>query len=133
MGRERVSLVLAADENREACRAGRTGYNVVINARDGSHIGSRALENWGYPRTAVFAGSEVGFFWVDEWSGNAEIHMTRVDLAAAPLAENIRLTQTSSPSLYPSAAWDGIAYGLTWHDSDGLNDAVYFARFAPCP
>jgi cysteine-rich repeat protein len=108
-------------------------FNLFINARDGRLLASRALTMGSDAFGTVFTGSEIGFFWADERSGNAEIYFGRVDMTATPLAEDVRLTQTPAPSEYPSAIWDGSAYALTWHDSDGINDAVYFARFAPCP
>ena len=49
------------------------------------------------------------------------------------LADPARLTFTAEPSRDPAPIWDGEAYALTWWDSDGVNEDIFFTRFSPCP
>jgi len=81
----------------------------------------------------VGAGDEVGLFWTDTRDGNQELYFRRIGTGGEILAEPARLTFTAEPSRDPAPIWDGEAYALTWWDSDGLNEDIFFTRFSPCP
>jgi cysteine-rich repeat protein len=113
-------------------------------AYDGTFVGSQDVfidfdvnpseEDFsGFLIEVAVAGDEVGLFWTDTRDGNQELYFSRIGAAGALLGGPARLTHTAAPSRHASAVWDGEAYGVTWWDSDGTDEDIYFTRLAPCP
>jgi hypothetical protein len=82
---------------------------------------------------AAGAESELGLFWTDTRDGNQELYFSRIGSGGEILAGPARLTRTPADSRLASPIWDGEAYAVTWWDSDGTDEDIYFTRFSPCP
>jgi cysteine-rich repeat protein len=90
-------------------------------------------DNAGSLIAAAAAGNEVGLFWTDTRDGNQELYVSRIGAAGELLGGPARLTHTAAPSRHAYPLWDGEAYAVTWWDSDGTDEDIFFTRFAPCP
>jgi hypothetical protein len=81
----------------------------------------------------ALADGGFGVVWNDGRTGNAEIYFARFDAAGWRLAEDARISRSAAASEDPSVTWTGDSFGVAWTDSDGIDDAVYFAHFSVCP
>jgi predicted 3-demethylubiquinone-9 3-methyltransferase (glyoxalase superfamily) len=82
----------------------------------------------------AWTGSEFGVSWADDRDGNYEIYFARVSSFGAKLGSDLRVTSNGSFSYFPSLAWTGSEFGVSWHDSRDGNYEIYFARIAGvCP
>ena len=80
-----------------------------------------------YPSLA-WTGSEFGVSWYDYRDGNYEIYFARVSSSGAKLGSDLRVTSDASSSSYPSLAWTGSEFGVSWSDNRDGNWEIYFAR-----
>ncbi len=78
----------------------------------------------------IWAGTEYGIAWSDTRDDNPEIYFARINASGVKQGSDIRITNESSTSIYPSLEWSGTEYGVCWQDfryGDG-NYKNYFAR-----
>jgi hypothetical protein len=130
------SLIRAGDEYGVAWRDRRDGIYEIYFAQlnsSGGKIGSdvRVTEDASVSDnpSLVWTGSEFGVTWEDNRDGPYEIYFTRIDSLGNKLGQDIRLTQNNSISEYPSLAWNGTEYGISWGDDrDGEWPEIYFTR-----
>jgi hypothetical protein len=92
----------------------------------------------------LWTGSEFGVSWddyrndgdkvCDTYSGtydcNYEIYFARISAVGVKIGSDVRVSNQSNLSQYPSLAWTGSQFGVSWHD---LRDSspygeIYFAR-----
>jgi hypothetical protein len=81
-----------------------------------------------YNPSLVWTGIEYGISWFDERDGNWEIYFARLNSLGSKIGLDIRVTNNSSSSEFPSLAWTGIQYGVSWQDDRDGNDEIYFTR-----
>jgi cysteine-rich repeat protein len=107
---------------------------VSAHERSGAVVSSSTIaSNDASSPIIVWTGSEAGLFWISRRDGNHEIYFTRLGADGARLGDDIRLTSTAFDSENPSPVWAASSYGLAWYDSDGIDDDIFFMRFAVCP
>jgi hypothetical protein len=82
-----------------------------------------------YPALA-WTGSEFGVSWHDARDGNLEIYFARISAGGSKLGNDVRITFNAGDSAYPSLAWTGSEFGVSWHDYSDGNDEIYFARIS---
>jgi len=97
----------------------------------GSDLRVTSAESYSYVPSLVWTGSEFGVSWEDYRDGNYEIYFARVSSSGAKLGSDLRVTSNASDSEYPSLAWTGSEFGVSWcddYDYDFICDEIYFAR-----
>jgi len=83
-----------------------------------------------YP-SLVWTGSEYAVAWWDRRDGDHEIYFARISAAGAKLGPDRRYSHAGGISLYPSLAWSGSDYAVTWWDNrDGFFE-IYLGRYRP--
>ena len=87
-----------------------------------------ASDSW-YPFLA-WTGSEFGVSWMDNRYGYSEIYFARVSSSGAKLGSDLRVTSAASYSGYPSLAWTGSEFGVSWMDDRDGNPEIYFGRIS---
>jgi hypothetical protein len=86
-----------------------------------------------YPDVAspslTWTGSEFGVTWVYPRDGDDEIYFSRISANGTLLGDDIWLTENASGTVYyyPSLAWSGSAFGVSWQDERDGNYEIYFA------
>ncbi len=114
---------------------------------DGSKIGSELRITYDpddsyRPCSIAWTGSEFGVSWYDHRDGNAEIYFARVSAGGSKIGSDLRVTYEADSSRFPSLAWTGSEFGVSWEDfrddGDGICDGatgtmdcnmeIYFAR-----
>ncbi len=80
-----------------------------------------------YP-SLVWTGTEYGISWFDTRDSNNEIYFVRVDASGSKIGSDIRITNDSNDSFFPSLVWTGTEYGISWSDNRDGNYEIYFAR-----
>ena len=81
-----------------------------------------------YLPSLSWTGSEFGVSWTDYRDGNWEIYFARISFAGAKLGSDLRVTNNAGLSYWPSLSWTSSEFGVSWHDSRGGNQGIYFAR-----
>ncbi len=82
----------------------------------------------GFPVIA-WNGDGYGISWQDgRHAYTLEIYFTRLDPSGKEIGSDIRVTNYSSASEYPSLVWTGSEYGISWDDDRDGNREIYFAR-----
>jgi hypothetical protein len=108
-------------------------YFRLINA-DGTTAGSTlavtASSGICVSPTLAWSGAEFGVAWQSQGSGNYEIYFRRITAAGALAGSQLKVTEASDDSIYPSLTWDGTEYGLVWEDyrNTWSHAQVFFAR-----
>jgi hypothetical protein len=109
----------------------RDGDDEVYFARlssDGSKIGldqRLTTYTFGSVYTSLsWTGSEFGVAWQDWRNIHSDIYFTRVSSSGAKVGSDLRVEEYPSDSHYPSLAWTGSEFGVSWHYSD----EIYFTR-----
>ena len=74
--------------------------------------------------------NEYGLVWQDTKDFNNEIYFTRLNAGGNKLIGDIRLTNNAASSQYPSIAWNGDEYGVSWMEGTGVY-YIYFTRVKP--
>jgi hypothetical protein len=66
--------------------------------------------------------------WYDDRDGNAEIYFARIDSSGNKIGSDVRITNDSSDSVYPSLVWNWTSaeYGVSWTDNRDGNFNIYF-------
>lgn len=69
----------------------------------------------------VWDGLGFGLAWSDlrplpDNGGNFEILFNRLDAAGVALGPDLRITTAAGSGFWPTLAWNGLDYGLAWHD-----------------
>ena len=80
-----------------------------------------------YP-VIVHTGSEYGVAWCDYRDLDWEIYFTRISNDGVKEGADVRVTESSGESDYPSIAFSGSEFGITWEDDRDEYTGVYFAR-----
>jgi len=80
-----------------------------------------------YPSVAV-SGSVVSVVWSDERDGNDEIYYKRSTDAGVSWGTDIRLTNNSNVSIYPSVAVFGSVVHVVWEDARDGVAKIYYKR-----
>jgi hypothetical protein len=73
-------------------------------------------------------GSDWATVWHDTRDGNAEVYLTRLTASGQKMGGDLRLTNATGFSGYPSIDWNGFQYGLSWQDDRAGTVAIYFAQ-----
>ena len=81
-----------------------------------------------YDCSLVWTGAEYAFAGADHRTGNAEIYFIRLNMDGTKIGSDLRVTSSSANKAYPSLAWSGSQYGVTWIDNRDGNYEIYFAR-----
>jgi hypothetical protein len=80
-----------------------------------------------YP-TITWTGTEYGVSWYDMRDGNPEIYFARLSTDGSKVGSDLRLTNDSNSSYYPSIAWSDSEFGIGWQDNMDGNQEIYFTR-----
>jgi len=81
----------------------------------------------GYPSVSV-SGSVVHVSWEDYRDGNVEIYYKRSTDAGMSWSSDIRLTNNTAFSRYPSISTNGNLVHVVWHDTRDGSPAIYYKR-----
>ena len=131
------SLVWAGTEYGVSWKDSRDGNYEIYFARiaaDGTKSGTDVRitedphESW--EPSLVWIGTEYGVSWYDDRDGPTEIYFARIAASGTKIGGDVRITNDVSSSGYPSLAWTGSEYGVSWMDCRDGNDEIYFARIA---
>lgn len=79
----------------------------------------------------AWSGSEFGAIWNDTRDANLEIYFARISAAGAMVGSDVRVTNATGDSDFPSIAWTGSEYGVVWVDGRDGTDRTYFVRLSP--
>jgi hypothetical protein len=80
-----------------------------------------------YPSVAV-SGTIVHIAWLDERDGNQEIYFKRSTNGGISWGTDVRLTNATSSSGYPSVAVSGSVVHVVWYDNRDGNQEIYYKR-----
>jgi hypothetical protein len=85
----------------------------------------------------IWTGSEYGVSWSDgrdaqSYYDKAEIYFARIDSSGKKIGPDLRVTNASKDSRYPSLKWNGSEYSVSWSDERDGDNEIYFARM-DCP
>jgi hypothetical protein len=84
-----------------------------------------------YP-SLVWSGSEYGVSWDDHRDGNYEIYFARLHSSGNKIGSDVRITNDSAISQYPSLVWTGNEYGVSWLDFRDVDHEIYFTWIKCC-
>lgn len=76
----------------------------------------------------VVSGQDVYIVWNDNRDGNGEIYFKRSSDGGNNWLPDIRLTNSTSVSIYPAIAVNGSVLHITWQDGRDGNDEIYYKR-----
>jgi len=85
----------------------------------------------------VWDGIGYGLAWSDlrplpDNGGNFEILFNRLDASGLPMGPDLRITTAIGSGFWPTVAWNGVDYGLAWHDRrddpDLLHGRIFVTR-----
>jgi len=96
-------------------------------AKLGSDLRVTSDAHWSEYPSLAWTGSEFGMSWDDDRDGNYEIYFVRVSSSGAKIGPDLRVTGNASWSDYPSLAWTGSEFGVSWEDNRDGNMEIYFA------
>jgi hypothetical protein len=76
----------------------------------------------------VWTGEGYGLAWEDERDGfeQSEIYFRLLDERGAPASEELRVSNAAGISYWPSLAWNGTGFGLSWSDTREGHGEIYF-------
>jgi len=81
--------------------------------------------------TLAWSGSEYGLAWYDARNSNNEIYFARVSSAGALISgSELRVTNDTASSMYPSLVWRGTEWGVAWQDYRTTVCDIYYARIS---
>jgi hypothetical protein len=70
-------------------------------------------------------GSGLAVVWNDNRDGNNEIYFEALDATGAPTTAELRVTNTATPSTWPSVGWSGASYGVMWAEGGGPSTMMF--------
>jgi hypothetical protein len=76
----------------------------------------------------AWTGHEYLLVWDDNRDGNRELYFAAVGTDGLKQGADVRVTQASGYSGYPSVAWNGSQLGVAWEDGRLGSDEVFFTR-----
>jgi uncharacterized membrane protein len=76
----------------------------------------------------VWTGEVYGVAWQDYRDSNWEIYFSRINAEGFEMSTDVRVTDASLESVFPTLVWNGREYGLAWQDSRVGNQEIYFTR-----
>lgn len=99
---------------------------------DGIKIGEtrRMVDRYPVYPVIVHTGSEYGVAWCDYRDLDWEIYFTRISNEGVKAGDDVRVTESSGESDYPSVAFSGSEYGIAWEDDRADYTGVYFSRIS---
>jgi hypothetical protein len=76
--------------------------------------------------------AEWALVWHDTRDGNAEVYFQRLSDAGQKIGGEVRLTNATGFSGYPSIDWNGFEYGVSWQDERVAmgKPAIYFMQLS---
>ncbi|MBI4091003.1 MAG: hypothetical protein HY422_03185, partial [Candidatus Komeilibacteria bacterium] len=101
-------------------RMDRTGVKIGSDIR----VTTNAYQS--YNPVLSWNGNGYGISWYDTRNGSTEIYFAKLSPDGTKLTPDIRITNASDSSMYPSLSWTGSAYGLAWYDRRDGNNEIYF-------
>lgn len=129
------SLVWGANEYAISWEDNRDGNKEIYFARldiSGSKIGAdyRVTDDSGSSEepSLIWTGSEYGLSWYDNRNTNHEIYFGRLDPLGNKIGLDTRVTYDPFFSGYPSLAWTGSEYGISWQDYREGHADIFFVR-----
>jgi hypothetical protein len=81
----------------------------------------------------IWTGSEYGVTWNDAGHGAWDIHFPLSSASGTKIRSDVRITSDPNRSRFPSLAWTGSEYGVSWDDWRENNDEIFFARIGLVP
>ncbi len=107
-------------------------YGAILK-EDGTSYGSFPMIYSGSLSTfpqIVDGGGILGLVWDDNRDGSHEIYFARFTSSFQKIGPDIRLTNTSTPSLSPWIAWTGAEFGIVWRDNVSGAVETWFQRMS---
>ena len=106
-------------------------YFMKLDLTGMSATGETALTSAAFDAIHPFIasdGTDYTVFWRQYDGRDSEVAMARVDELGMEVGDSEKyLTSADNCSEWPHAAWNGLEYGVTWHDCRGGGSAIYFA------
>jgi len=78
----------------------------------------------------IFSGNEYSIVWNDGRNSIDEIYFARISLDGTKIEDEVRITNNSGVSSFPSIAFSGSEYGVTWQDTLWGDEEIYFAKIS---
>jgi hypothetical protein len=102
---------------------GKIGSDVRLTSA-GAHSDSTAL---------AWTGSEFGLVWTSDRDGNKEVYFARISDTGVKIGSDVRITTAVNDAEFPTLAWSGSEYGVSWNDERTTVDEgnIYFVRISP--
>lgn len=101
------------------------GTNITGEVRITSH-----RSNSKYP-AAIFTGSRFGITWVDNRNGNDEIYFATISEDGTIDLPDTRISNAIGRSSFPSVAFSGTNYAISWDDYRDIDYEIYASIIAP--
>ncbi len=79
--------------------------------------------------TLAWTGAAFLLVWDDDRHGDTELYLARLDADGAKATDEVRLTNATTFSGFPAAAWSGSELGVVWEDDRDGPSQIFFARF----
>ncbi len=74
----------------------------------------------------AWTGTTWAVVWQDNRDGNYEVYLATLNAKGEKQGKDIRITNATGFSGYPSIDWNGYQFGLSWQDERSGKPAVYF-------
>jgi hypothetical protein len=100
----------------------------VVGVRIGSEMRITASPRDSDNPSLVWTGEVYGVAWQDYRDSNWEIYFSRINAEGFEMSTDVRVTDASLESVFPTLVWNGREYGLAWQDSRVGNQEIYFTR-----
>jgi hypothetical protein len=76
----------------------------------------------------TWTGNEYGLSWHDNRDGNYEIYFAVLSYSGLKVGPDIRVSYALDQSTYPTLAWTGSEFGMSWQDYRDASWEIYFSR-----
>jgi hypothetical protein len=109
------------------CRVSSAGNKVGSDLRMTNDIHNSAHES------LTWSGSEFGLAWMDSLNAPTyrwDIFFQRLSNAGSVIGSPQPLTANTVFDYFPSVAWNGSEYGVSWRSDRDGNEEIYFQRIA---
>lgn len=101
-----------------------------LGTKEGSDIAITAASLDNRFMSLNWTGTEYGAAWSDFRDVNWEIYFTRISATGTKEGDEVRITNAVHESLYPSMAWTGTDFGVSWEDNRDGTEQIYFVRIS---
>lgn len=116
------------EDSRVAPTQVRTNYFYYWDGTPGAESAATASASGAFAPSLAPTGSGFGLVWTDYRDGNSEIYFRRLSSTGAAAGSEIRVTSDGGVSQYPTIAWNGGEFGVSWYDTRSGANEIWFTR-----